>query len=112
MKTQSTIIGYNKNILSLVLFLISFNTFSQTAANDDNQKMKSLQTVVEGIKEKNESIKNVENVNVMVNDMLIENPQDFKIDPKNIAMVEVVVLTPKAGAERMKPSIIINTKKK
>jgi len=37
---------------------------------------------------KNESIKNVKNINVMVNDLLIEDLNGFKIDPKNEPKVE------------------------
>lgn len=108
MKTQFLPTGNYKTLLSLVLFLFTMNGFSQQTSGDE--RLTSLQTVVENIKAKNESIKNEEHVNVMVNDMLIEDLLDFKIDPAKIAMVEVVVLAPKAGNERVKPSIIINTK--
>lgn len=112
MKTQSQITGYCKIMLSVISFLFSLNGFSQSATNNDSQRLTSLQNVVQGIKEKNESIKNVEHINVMVNDMLVENLRDFTIDPKSIALVEVVVLEPKSGSgERINPSIIINTKK-
>lgn len=125
MKTQLVLIRCYKitvarfqNGLSLLLILISLNCFSQTVANksepviSNKEHLTTLQNVVDGIKEKNKSIKNVEHVNVMVNDMLIENLQDFNIDPKSISMVEVLVLEPKAGTgERINPSIIIDTKK-
>lgn len=119
MKTQSTLISYSKitkkivqNVLSLLLILISLNGFSQTDTPSSNKvPLMTLQNVVEGIKEKNESIKNVDHINVMVNDILVENLNSFTIDPKTIAMVEVLVLEPKASGERINPSIIINTKK-
>ncbi|MCF6132893.1 hypothetical protein [Flavobacterium wongokense] len=103
MKTQSQL----QNILSLLFILVSLNGFSQTV---DKSNLTTLQNVVENIKQKNESIKNVESVNVMVNDVLIKDLQDFTIDPKSIAMVEVLVLKPKADGAQIKPSIIINTK--
>jgi hypothetical protein len=104
MKTQPTI----QNILSLVLILVSLNGFSQAVPGKSN--LTTLQNVVENIKEKNVSIKNVEHVNVMVNDMLIKDLRDVTIDPKSISMVEVLVLKPKPDGERINPSIIINTK--
>ena len=96
-----------------MFILISLTGFSQTSANETtNSKahLTTLQNVVERIKEKNNSIKNAECVNVMVNDLLIKDLHEFIIDPKSIAAVEVLVLEPKAGAERINPSIIINTK--
>lgn len=105
----------NKNLLSLALLLVSLNGFAQdnTAVKlENNSRLTTLQKVVDGIKEKNASIRNEQNVNVMVNDKLVENLQSFTIDPKSIALVEVVVLDPKPGSEqRVNPSIIINTKR-
>lgn len=109
MKTPSTF----ASLLSLLFILISLTGFSQVSANETaNSKahLTTLQNVVESIKERNNAIKNVECVNVMVNDLLIEDLHDFLIDPKSIAAVEVLVLEPKAGAERISPSIIIDTK--
>ncbi|MES2410461.1 MAG: hypothetical protein V4535_03355 [Bacteroidota bacterium] len=109
MKAPSTF----ANLLSLLFILISLNGFSQTSTNETKNRkaqLTTLQNVVEEIKEKNSSIKNVECVNVMVNELLIEDLHEFIIDPKSIAAVEVLVLEPKAGAERINPSIIINTK--
>ncbi len=105
--------------ISVLLFLIftSFSAFSQPIRNtqqstisNNNEQLTSLETVVEDIKENNDSIKNAAHINVMVNDKLVENLRDFILDPKSIAMVEVLVLEPKAGKERISPSIIINTK--
>jgi hypothetical protein len=113
MKAQSTPVSYNiTKLFSALLIFISLNTFSQAAAKPEpSERMTSLLAVVEGIKEKNASIKNVEHINVMVNDLLIENLLDYTIDPKSIAVVEVVVLEPKAGSPKLDPSIIINTKR-
>lgn len=114
MKKLSQIIGY-KNLLSLAILLVSLNGFAQNnmpLKSENNTRLTTLQKVVDGIKEKNASIRNEQNVNVMVNDKLVENLQSFTIDPKSIALVEVVVLDPKPGSEqRVNPSIIINTKR-
>lgn len=81
--------------------------FSQS---ETKSNVTTLEKVVAGIKEKNESIKDAEHVNVMVNDLLIRDLKDFKIDPKDIAMVEVLDLSPKAGTSERIKSIIINTR--
>lgn len=115
METQFTYNGQSgitKNLAVLLLVLFSLNSFSQTDGTSINSRLTTLQKVVDGIKEKNQSIKNEENLNVMVNDKLVEDLQNFTIDPKTIAMVEVLVLEPKNGSrERISPSIIINTKR-
>lgn len=106
-----------KNLLVLALLLFSLNSFAQeniTVQPETDSRFTTLQKVVDGIKQKNPSIRNEEHVNVMVNDRLVENEnlQNFTIDPKSIALVEVVVLDPKPGSEqRINPSIIINTKR-
>lgn len=123
MKTQSALNRHYKptgkttnNLLWLVLVLFSLNGFSQTFKKSDpipNTKdtTTTLQKVVDQIKQKNESIKNAEHLNIMVNDKLVENLQGFILDPKNIALVEVLVLEPKAGSgQQIYPSIIINTR--
>lgn len=115
METQSTNPGTQKAILmqwllGVALLLCSIDGFSQRA-NQPNQQLTSLENVVEDIKAKNESIKDAEQVNVMVNDLLILDLKDFKIDPKSIAMVEVLDLNPKAGSSKRIKSIIINTRK-
>lgn len=102
-----------KKIFILLIALISLNSFSQKKSNETIQKPITLQEFVENIKAQNESIKNVVNLNVMVDDILIENLLDFKIDPKNVANIEILVMEPKdAYQHRSKPSIIIKTKKK
>ncbi|MEI7509235.1 MAG: hypothetical protein WCJ62_07190 [Flavobacterium sp.] len=66
---------------------------------------------VETVKAKNQSIKNAKSINVMVNDLLIEDLNDFKIDPRTISRLEVLVLEPNGvKPEETKPSIIITTK--
>jgi|SRR6218665_1387162 len=117
MKTQPTHTAPSgkilNNLVALLFALFSLNGFSQSSDTEEsNKNLTTLQKVVDGIKEKNESIKNEETVNVMVNDKLVEDLQNFIIDPKRIAMVEVLVLEPKNGSrERIIPSIIINTKR-
>lgn len=96
-----------KNRLFLILILISTVTFAQ-----ENQKSMSLQQFIEDLKTKNESIKVYDSINVMVNDVLIENHYDYKIDPKNIARMEILVIDPKKNTNAVKPSIIISTKVK
>jgi hypothetical protein len=125
MKTKPTPATNYKNtrklfekIVLLVLILLSLNGFSQVSnkpesLNQGKTGLTTLQDYVAGIRERNASIKNAEHINVMVNDLLIENLQEFTIDPKSIAAVEVLVLEPKAGStQRTNPSIIINTRKK
>lgn len=100
----------NKVILTLVyliFLLIPLLGFSQAK---DKGNVTTLEQVVENIKAKNESIKDAEHVNVMVNDMLIQDIKEFKIDPKSIAAVEVLVLNPKSGSNERIKSIIINTR--
>lgn len=109
-KLSSQPASSNKVILTLVyliFLLIPLLGFSQTKAESN---VTTLEKVVENIKAKNESIKDAEHVNVMVNDLLIQDLKDFKIDPQNIAMVEVLVLNPKAGSNERIKSIIINTR--
>lgn len=49
----------------------------------------------------------------MVNDLLIENLNEYRINPKNISRLEILVLDPKGvNREGTKPSIIITTKVK
>ncbi len=102
-------------LLWLFLILFSLNGFSQEAkkpqaATTSKTELTTLQKVVDEIREQNASIKNVEHLTIMVDEMLVKNLQTFKINPKNIAMVEVLVLQPKANGERVNPSIIINTR--
>ena len=70
----------------------------------------TLQKLVDIIKSEEKSLQNVEAVNVMVNDMLIENLQDYMINPKNIAQQEVLVLNVNGvNSDATRASIIINT---
>lgn len=113
MKTQSFLSRYCKNLFTLALILFSLNGFSQLIHKPTANKthLTTLQKVVDGIKQNNASIKNADSVNVMVNDKLVYNLQNVVIDPKSIALVEVLVLEPKYGsAKQINPSIIINTK--
>lgn len=114
MKPQSTSaknlkVVLTQRLLWLALALFSVEGFSQNSSNQDNPKLTSLETFVENIKAKNESIKNADHLNVMVNDKLVYNLSDFTIDPKSVALVEVLVLKPREG-QQLNPSIIINTK--
>ena len=103
-----------KKIITLAIILIFVNVSSQTAVDEPDKRKAAtitLQEFVEKVKAQNESIKNVENVNVMVNDLLIDNLDDYMIDPKNVSKMEVLVLDPKINREGTRPSIIITTKK-
>lgn len=108
MEAKPLFIQHFKNLLMSAVFLFSLNGFSQHTKINSNET--SLQKVVDGIKQRNESIKNVDSINVMVNDMLIEDLRTFTLDPKWISMVEVLVLNPKPGSTSPINSIIINTK--
>lgn len=104
-----------RRMLPLLLFLLSTAAFSQDNADNTaivGQGLISLEEFVSGLKSRNESIKDAESVNVMVNDLLIENLKDYKIDPKNISKMEILVLEPNDAQRRRKPSIIITTKRK
>ncbi len=100
-----------KKIVVLFLILISVNVFSQKNLNQPVSESITLQEFVEKTKAQNESIKNAQNINVMVNDLLIENLTEYKINPKNISRMEILVLDTKGvNREGTKPSIIITTK--
>jgi hypothetical protein len=102
-----------KKILILFLISISVNVYSQENLNKTTSESITLQEFVKKTKAQNESIKNAESVNVMVNDLLIENLNEYRINPKNISRLEILVLDPKGvNREGTKPSIIITTKVK
>jgi len=98
-----------KKIVILFLILISSNVFSQKNSNKTVSEPITLEKFVEKIKDQNESLKNVESINVMVNDLLIDNLEAYMIDPKNISKLEILVLDPKQ-INQTKPSIIITTR--
>ena len=109
-----------KRTLIIYLFFISLNAFSQTNSIATEQVVTekqngeiSLRKLVDKIKSENESLKNAKAINVMVNDLMIDDLKTFMIDPKNISRTQVLILD-QNGANRdgMKPSIIINTRKK
>jgi hypothetical protein len=91
--------------ITFILFLFSSIVFAQ-----ETPKLISLKQYVEQIKLQNESIKNVENVNVMINDVLIENHEEYKIDPKNVSRMEILVIEPEKNPNGLNPSIIISTR--
>ncbi len=101
-----------KKIIPFLFILFSLSVAAQSMDNDKNKTATiSLAEFVETVKAKNESIKNVKNINVMVNDLLIEDLNGFMIDPKNVSKLEVLVLEPNGTKqEERKPSIIITTK--
>lgn len=95
----------------LSFILIAINGYSQQKSSASSSELLTLKEFVERTKTKNENIKNATDVNVMVNDVLIENLNEFTIDPKNIARMEILILPKKAeDAEELKPSIIITTR--
>ncbi len=116
MKKTPTIAEHHNNnqllllLIWLALVLCPLLGFSQSANLQAGNEVITLDHVVANIKQKNKSIKNVEKVNVMVNDVLIKDLKDFTLDPKSISMVEVLVLKPQDGDGRQINSIIINTK--
>ena len=107
-----------KSVLILFIALFSMSIYSQnglvsstTAGIQNNAKLIPLQKLVDRIKLEDKSLRDATAVNVMVNDLLIENIQDYFIDPKNISAKEVLVLNANdINKEAMKASIIINTK--
>ena len=110
----------NKTALTLLIALFSVTIYSQNglinaskADVKNNSKLISLQKLVDTIKAEDKYLRDAKNVNVMVNDLLIENIEDYFIDPKNISAREVFVMTGNGlNIDAMKASIIINTKNK
>ena len=103
-----------KKIIPILFILVTLSATSQSIDSGKNKNATmSLAEFVETVKEKNQSIKNAKSINVMVNDLLIEDLNDFKINPKTISRLEVLVLEPNGvKPEETKPSIIITTKTK
>ena len=96
-----------KNISVLILLL-----FSVTFQAQENNQTITLSEFINQQKEKNESLKTYDKVNVMVNDLLIENQSEYLIDPKNIIRIEILVIDPIKNTNNVIPSIIIGTRKK
>ena len=103
-----------KKIISILFILVTLSAYSQSIDSGKNKNTTmSLAEFVETVKAKNQSIKNAKSINVMVNDLLIEDLNEFKIDTKTISRLEVLVLEPNGvKPEETKPSIIITTKTK
>jgi len=101
-----------KKILLILFILFSINATSQVIESGKNKNTTiSLAEFIETVKAKNQSIKNVKSINVMVNDLLIEDINHFEIDPKTISRLEVLALGPNGvKPEETIPSIIITTK--
>lgn len=95
-----------KTIITLI-FILSISSYAQ-----ENQNSITLIQFIEELKTQNESIKSAESVNVMVNDVLIENQTQYKIDKKNISRMEILVIDPKKNINNLPPSIIISTRVK
>ena len=100
-----------KKIISILFILVTLSAYSQSIYLGKNKNTTmSLAEFVETVKAKNQSIKNAKSINVMVNDLLIEDLNEFKIDTKTISRLEVLVLEPNGvKPEETKPSIIIST---
>lgn len=93
--------------------MVLFGTAAFAQQDPVDSESITLEQFVADLKSKNESIRDAKVINVMVNDLLIENVQEYSIDPKNIAKMEILVLEPKDAAQRRNnPSIIITTKRK
>jgi hypothetical protein len=100
-----------KRFFLALLILTSFTVVSQNPTETTPQNKITLQKYVDDIKSKNASIKNVESINVMLNDLLIENLEECLIEPKNVVRTEVLVLeTNGVVKEGTTPSIIITTR--
>lgn len=94
-----------KKTFITILFILLCNTINA----QESQKI-TLKEFIEQVKEKNESIKKADSVNVMINDLLIENHDEYKIDPKNVSRMEILVIELEKNTSGVKPSIIISTK--
>lgn len=109
-----------KSALTLFMVLFSIAIYSQKNlgtpehANIPNQTpLITLQMLVDKIKSEDKSLRNVEAVNVMVNNLLIKNLEQYMINPDKIAQQEVLVLNANgANRDSMRASIIINTTNK
>jgi hypothetical protein len=111
-----------KIALTLIFVLFSTANYSQnglvnsTSVDVQNEEILiPLQKLIDKIKLEDKSLRDSKavNVNVMVNDLLIENIEDYFIDPKNISLKEVLVLNANdTNKDLMKASIIINTRNK
>lgn len=103
---------------TLALFLVfssitgyAQNTSGSSGNTQNDSRLVPLQNLVDKIKSENESLKSAKKVNVMVNDLLIENLQEYMINPKNISTQEVLVLNSNdVNRDNRIASIIINTR--
>lgn len=109
-----------KRAFTIFLVLLSITAFSQLNSNTTEQVVSekqngviTLQKLVDKIKSENESLRKAKAINVMVNDLMIDDLEAYLIDPKNVLRTQILILD-QNGANRdgMKPSIIINTRKK
>lgn len=100
-----------KTLFASVLFLVCITAFSQTETTAGNSGLIPLEKFVAKIKSENPSLKNAENINVMINDLLIENQQDYLIDPKNVARMEILATDAK-GNPKKNASLIIAMRRK
>ena len=107
-----------KITFTLLIALFSMSIYSQnglvsssTAEVQNDGKLIPLQKLVDKIKLQDKSLRDAKAVNVMVNDLLIENIEDYFIDPKNISAKEVFVMNSNGvNTDAMKASIIISTR--
>lgn len=107
-----------KITFTLLIALFSMSIYSQNGLISSTKvevqndgKLIPLQKLVDKIKLEDKSLRDAKAVNVMVNDLLIENIEDYFIDPKNISTKEVFVMNATGvNTDAMKASIIINTK--
>lgn len=73
----------------------------------------TLKEFVEKIKSENQSIKSKENINVVIDDVLIEEISEYKIEESCIKKVTILTKHPKdVNRDASKPSIVIITNRK
>lgn len=73
----------------------------------------TLQKFVEKIKAGNESLKNIESVNVVVDDLLIEKYSEYRIEESCVTEVKILITDPKSiSRDGNIPTITIITNRK
>lgn len=89
-----------KKLAFVTFLLISLNTFSQTKSTKT-----TLKYIVEQMTSQTESLKNIKEFKVFVNDSLVENIETYKLDPKSI--LDLGFIRPGAVDSNEKKTIII-----
>ena len=108
----------NKIVL-LICALIAQNVASQQVTFENNcicyiienkAETISLQKFIKKVKAENESLKNVMEVNVIVDGILIDKVSEYKIDKSCVVKVDILIKNPKGvNRDGTKPGILITT---